>query len=470
MDRKNTYARNLDWSLIFIVIAIIIMGIINLYSAAYNEDRPFLLNLKTLYGKQIMWFGFACFAGFVISLIDARYIRKLTIPIYLFTVTLLVAVLFTTPINGARSWLGFGSFGIQPSEFAKLGMAMMLSYQISGIKSKVINIKTVTSIIAVLLVTMALILAQNDTGTFLVFTAFLFVMYREGITFDPYVLLLTNNILGLRLKHTWVGVHFIPVLFVVVFFSVIALIFADSDQSFTLGSFVLNIPGWAYVLIVLFVGALIALLLVNRLATTRNKKRLSLIIIIGYISFSTLNGLIAIGYLKVFQSHQRTRIDLVLGKINSEEEKDGKDYNRNRGMAAVGSGGLLGNGYRNAHLASPESGHVPESETDFIFCVFAEEWGFVGSFIVVVLFTLLLIKIVTIAERQRSTYSRVYAYSVAMIIFYHFAINIGMNLGVAPVIGIPLPFFSYGGSSMISFTVMIFILLKLDAQRKEVLF
>lgn len=470
MERSNQYIKNLDWTLVFVVLAIISLGILNLYSAAYNEDRTFILNLNTLYGKQLMWFGFACFAGFVISLIDASFIRKLTIPIYLFTVVLLIAVLFTKPINGARSWLGIGSVGIQPSEFAKLGMALMLSYQISGIKSKVINIKTVTSIIGVLLFTMSLILLQNDTGTFLVFTAFLFVMYREGITFDPYVLVLTNNILGLRLKQTWVGVHFIPVLFVVVFFSVIALIFADSDQTFSLGSFVMNVPGWAYVMIVLFIVALVAFLLVSRFATTRNKKRISLIILIAYISFSLLNGLIAIGYLKVFQSHQRDRIDLVLGKMNSDEEKDGKDYNRNRGMAAVGSGGLFGNGYHNAQLASPESGHVPESETDFIFCVWAEEWGFVGSFTVVVLFTILLIRLVAIAERQRSSFSRVYAYSVAMIIFYHFAINIGMNLGVAPVIGIPLPFFSYGGSSMISFTLMIFILLKLDAQRKEVLF
>lgn len=470
MDRGKAYTKKLDWGLVLIVTMLVIMGVINLYSAAFNEERSFILDLKTLYGKQIMWFGAACFAGFVISLIDARYVRKLTVPFYLFTLVLLVAVLFTKEINGARSWLGIGSFGIQPSEFGKLGMALMLSYQISGLKSKLVNAKTVTTIIAVLLLTMTLILLQNDTGTFLVFTAFLFVMYREGITFDPYVLFITNRVLGMRLKQTWVGVHFIPVMFVVVFFSVISLYFADSTHNVNLGFVIFNVPGWLYLLLMLLLTSVVAILIINWVATTRNKRRLIRIVAIGFVSFSMIAGTISFAYLSVFQKHQKVRIDLVLGKISSDAEKDGKDYNRNRGMAAVGSGGFLGNGYRNAHLASPESGHVPESETDFIFCVYAEEWGFVGSFIVVVLFTLLLIKLVTIAERQRSVFSRVYAYSVAMIIFYHFAINIGMNLGIVPVIGIPLPFFSYGGSSMISFTLMMFILLKLDAQRKEVLF
>jgi rod shape determining protein RodA len=155
-----------------------------------------------------------------------------------------------------------------------------------------------------------------------------------------------------------------------------------------------------------------------------------------------------------------------LGKI---EDKDGKDYNRNRALAAVGSGGFSGIGYQEAILSSPRSQHVPESETDFIFSVYAEEWGFMGSFALVFIFTLLLIRLVIIAERQKSRFARVYAYSVLMIIFYHFAINIGMNIGVIPVIGIPLPFFSYGGSSMMAFLMMIFILLKLDSQRKEVL-
>ncbi|MGB0932861.1 MAG: rod shape-determining protein RodA [Lishizhenia sp.] len=471
MERQKSVTKSIDWMLVILLIAIVSLGILNLYSAAYDENHSFILDFKSLYGKQIFWVGIGLFIGFIVFLIDSKYIRELSVPAYLFTVILLIAVLFTKPINGARSWLGIGSFGIQPSEFAKLGMALIMSYLISNISTKTITTRTVLFLNGVLLATMVLILLQNDTGTFLVFTAFLFVLYREGITFDPIILFFTNAIFGLRFKSTWVGVHFIPVLFVVIFFSITSLFFADTTHSLSIGSFLLHeVPDWIFILLLLTLSASFALFIILKLVTDRNKKRLLRIVIISYLSFSSLTVLVTYGYNNVLQPHQKERIDLWLGKVDSEQQQDKADYNRNRAMAAVGSGGIAGNGYQNAQLASPESGHVPESETDFIFCVYAEEWGFLGSFIVVTLFTLLLIRIIVIAERQRSRFTRVYAYCVAMIIFYHFGINIGMNLGIVPIIGIPLPFFSYGGSSMLSFTVMMLILLKLDAQRKEVLF
>jgi rod shape determining protein RodA len=471
MDRNKPVSKSIDWALVIILVSIMTLGIVNLYSAAYDENHSFLLDFKSLYGKQLFWIGAALFIGFIVFLIDSKYIRALSVPAYLFTIVLLIAVLFTKPINGARSWLGIGSFGIQPSEFAKLGMALIMSYLISNISTKTVTTKTVLFINGVLLATMALILLQNDTGTFLVFTAFLFVLYREGITFDPIILFFTNSLLGLRFKSTWVGVHFIPVLFVVVFFSITSLFFADSTHSISIGSFILNeVPDWILLLLLLTICAAFALFIIIRLVTERNKKRLLRIVLIAYLSFSALTVLVTYGYNHIVQPHQKERIDLWLGKVDSKEQQDKADYNRNRAMAAVGSGGLVGNGYHQAQLASPESGHVPESETDFIFCVYAEEWGFIGSFLVITLFTLLLIRIIVIAERQRSRFTRVYAYCVAMILFYHFGINIGMNIGIVPIIGIPLPFFSYGGSSMLSFTIMMIILLKLDAQRKEVLF
>src|SRR5699024_5328181 len=199
---------------------------------------------------------------------------------------------------------------------------------------------------------------------------------------------------------------------------------------------------------------------------TRAKKRLKILLLVSYVSIIGLTSIVSYTYLNVFQSHQKVRIDLWLGKIN---DPNGKDYNRNRALAAVGSGGFGGVGYQDAILASPKTNHVPESKTDFIFAVFSEEWGFLGDLLLVVLFTALLVRIIIIAERQKSRFSRVYANSIAMILFYHFAINVGMNIGIIPVIGIPLPFFSYGGSSMMSFLVAICILLKLDSQRKEVL-
>lgn len=454
-----------DWWLIVTVFGLMIMGVINLYSAAYNSERTFLFDINTLYGKQIMWIGFGVFIGFVISLIDSEYIRKLTPAAFTLVFILLIAVLFSRPINGARSWLGFGAFGIQPSEFAKATTGLMLAYLIGQGRLKTIPKQIVYQSLILVFVTMLLVLAQNDTGTFLVFSAFFFVLYREGITFDPIILYVLNNLLGLRYKSTWVGVHFIPVLFVVVFFSIVTLLFADSTHSFTfLPAF--DIPGWGLLISILTLLALLLLLLVRQFGGMRSRKKTLSIVIISYVGAIVLIGTVSFTYIKVLQVHQKDRIDLWLGKI---EDKDGKDYNRNRALAAVGSGGFSGNGYHQAILASPQSKHVPESETDFIFCVYAEEWGFLGSAVLVILFTFLLVRTVLLAERQRSRFGRVYAYSVAMVIFYHFAINIGMNIGLLPVIGIPLPFFSYGGSSMMAYSVMFFILLKLDSQRKEVL-
>jgi rod shape determining protein RodA len=210
---------------------------------------------------------------------------------------------------------------------------------------------------------------------------------------------------------------------------------------------------------------LIAYFLLRWISAKRDLNRVTAIVVIAFVLSTGLSSAVNFGF-QGLAKHQKERIELFLGL---REDPNGDDYNRYRAMAAVGSGGLKGKGYHKASVASPQSNHVPESETDFIFCPLAEEWGFIGSTVIIALFAFMLYRIITIAERQRSKFVRIYAYSVAMIIFYHFAINIGMNIGFAPVIGIPLPFFSYGGSSMMSFSVMMFILLKLDSQRSEVL-
>jgi rod shape determining protein RodA len=406
-----------------------------------------------------MWMGIGIFLGIVISLIDSEFIRKLTPAAFGVVLVLLVVVLFSRPINGARSWLGFGSFGIQPSEFAKVTTGLMLAYLIGQGRIKQIAKKTVYQVLALVFGTMLLILAQNDTGTFLVFTAFFFVMYREGITFDPIILYFLNNMLGLRYKSTWVGVHFIPVLFAVVFFSIITLYFAESKHSF---SFLpsIDVPGWAVLATVVSVLGIVIALVINQFASLRAKKKMLSIVLISYVGSILLIGAVSFSYLKVLQSHQKVRIDLWLGKI---EDKDGEDYNRNRALAAVGSGGFAGNGYQQAVLASPQSNHVPESETDFIFCVYAEEWGFVGSVLLVIVFMSLVLRILFRAERQKSVFGRVYGYSVASIIFFHFMVNVGMVIGIFPTVGIPLPFLSYGGSGLWGFTVLLFIFVKMDS-------
>lgn len=464
MRKNESLVAHLDWPLFIVYMILLIMGVATVYSTAFNEDHPNIFDFSQKYGKQIMWVGVSLFLGLMVFLIDSDIYRKFCVPIYLFTLVLLVIVLFMPAVNGAHAWLGIGSMGIQPAEFAKIGTGLLLARFISNVNVKQQNIQTVLLANAIILVPMALILLQPDAGTFVVFTSFLFVMYREGITYDPLILKMVNSIPGVKFKQTWVGSHFIPILFVVVFLSVVTLLMSNETLEFSwLGD--LEIPGFWSVIIALTIFALIMFLILRFFSSRRDRNRATFVVLFGYILASGLATTVNYGF-QGLATHQKDRIELFLGL---KEDPDGDDYNRNRAMAAVGSGGFTGKGYNKASVSSVESNHVPESETDFIFCPFAEEWGFLGVFVLFGLYMFMLLRIIMIAERQRSAFNRIYAYTVAMILFYHFAINIGMNIGFAPVIGIPLPFFSYGGSSMMSFSMMMFILLKLDSQRRDVL-
>ena len=464
MRKDETLVSHLDWPLFISFMLMLIMGLATVYSVAYNPEHPSLFSFDEKYGKQILWLAVSLFLGLLVFLIDSDIYRKFAFPIYLVTLSLLVVVLFMPAINGAHAWIGVGSLGIQPAEFAKISSALLLAKYISGLSVKQQNTKNVLGAALILLVPMALILLQPDAGTFVVFTSFLFVMYREGLTFDPIILGIINSFPGIRFKETWVGSHFIPIMFVAIFLSVITLLLSNVTITMPFMPET-KIPGSMGVLLTLLLLGGSALLFIRRFGTKRDRSRATVIILIGLI----LGGGLSLGVGTGFNSlapHQKDRIELFLGL---KEDPNGKDYNRHRAMAAVGSGGLVGKGYNKASVSSVESNHVPESETDFIFCPFAEEWGFLGTLFLIVLYMFMLVRIIIIAERQRAAFNRIYAYCVGMILFYHFAINIGMNIGFAPVIGIPLPFFSYGGSSMMSLSMMMFILLKLDSQRKDVL-
>lgn len=468
MNKRESAYRNssllfkIDWVVFTIYLALVVIGIATIYSTAFSSENPDLLSFSTKYGKQIAWVSVSFFLGFLIFLIDASIYQKFAYFIYGFCLILLVIVLFMPPVNGARAWLGIGTLGIQPAEFAKIGTALALAKLIPTLNLRTQDISSVIKVNALILVPMILIILQPDAGSVVVFTAFLFVLYREGISYDPIILKALNS-LGIRhFKSTWIGNHFIPLLFFIVVISMMALLKSSETITFD------NFPGielsGVYSIIFFFLGILILLLLIT--VTLLNKKdrgRFTLIFIVSYIVITT----IVFSVDRMFQTvrpHQKERIELFLGL---REDPNGDDYNRNRAMAAVGSGGLHGKGYQQASLSSTEANHVPESETDFIFCPLSEEWGFIGSGLIVILYSILFMRIIYIAERQRSAFTRIYAYAVATILFYHFAINIGMNIGLAPVIGIPLPFISYGGSSMMSFSVMLFVLLKLDSQRLD---
>lgn len=465
MRKQESLTQYLDWPLFGALIIMLIMGLATVYSVAFNEDAPSIFNFSEKYGRQLFWILFSLFLGLLVFLIDSDIYRRFAIPIYLSTLFLLVVVLFMPAVHGAHAWIGIGSFGVQPAEFAKISTALLLAKYISGLTVKQQNTRTVLTASGILLIPMGLILLQPDAGTFVVFTSFLFVMYREGLTFDPILLNIVNSIPGVRYKETWVGSHFIPILFALLFLSVITLLLKSVSIDLTIFESVITLNGFLLVFAGLLSIYLISWLLLQRLTTRRDRSRMMVVLTLGLVLATSLSLAVDKGF-DMLRKHQKDRIELFLGL---REDPNGDDYNRNRAMAAVGSGGFMGKGYGKASVSSVRSNHVPESETDFIFCPFAEEWGFVGVLVLFFLYFFMLFRIIVIAERQRAAFNRVYAYCVAMILFYHFAINIGMNIGFAPVIGIPLPFFSYGGSSMMSFSVMMFILLKLDAQRKDVL-
>ena len=459
--RHSSNNISIDWTLIGIYLLLVSLGLSNIYSSVYNPEHPSLFDLSTEYGKQTMWIGISIFLGLVILLLDASFIIKNAYVVYVVTMLLLLFVLFTKPVNGARSWFGFGSVGIQPSEFAKIGVSLALArylsmtsllkkkraqskYNISvtGVIGNFSNfLKLYSKILLIIGIPSILVLLQPDAGTFIVFTSFLLVLYREGYA---------GNI----------------ILFGIVAVIIAIITLVNADNSFFLPFTKIKLSGKFGIFIFILIFGGISALLIKKMVLKRNRKVLykaligSLIVSIIFINF------VEVGYSKILQKHQKERIDLVLGKI---DDPDGKGYNINRAKAAIGSGGFSGVGYKQAKLANSHQKHVPMQSTDFIFCTWSEERGFIGSAGLVVLFLILLIKIINIAERQRSAFTRTYAYAIAGIIFYHFMINIGMAIGLAPVIGIPLPFFSYGGSSMMSFTIMLFILIKLDAENKNML-
>ena len=463
MRKEETIISYLDWPLFVAYIIMLIMGLATVYSVAYTPENPSLFDFEKQYGKQTLWIGFSLFLGLLVFLIDSDIYRKFALPIYLSTLLLLLVVLFMPPINGARAWIGVGSMGIQPAEFSKISCALLLAKYISELSVKQQTIRTVFGAISIMLVPMVLILLQPDAGTFVVFTSFLFVMYREGLTFDPLILAVINKFPGLKLKYTWVGSHFIPIFVFVIFLSIVTLLLTQEETDFFFLPF--KVSGAMYVISFLIILTAIGILFIRQFGSKRDRSRITLILLLGLILGGGFSYTVDAGF-ESLAPHQKDRIELFLGL---SEDPNGKDYNRNRAMAAVGSGGFSGKGYNKASVSSVESNHVPESETDFIFCPFAEEWGFLGTSFLIGLYVFILLRIIFIAERQRSSFNRIYAYCVGMILFYHFAINIGMSIGFAPVIGIPLPFFSYGGSSMMSFSIMMFILLKLDSQRKDVL-
>jgi rod shape determining protein RodA len=437
--RESSIRRNIDWVTIALVAVLMFFGWINILSATSNIELLDWLNWTGKGGKQLMWISICFVLGFFIINIESEFFIRTSIIQYILTLLLLIAVLIIgKKIGGARSWFDLGGFSLQPSEFAKPTTALILAWYLSRDATKWRSIKVRLISLLLIATPAGLILLQPDAGTVLVFAGFIFVLYREGLSGN--VLIIGFAGLLLSIATILIGV-----------------------TSFHYPYFGVGSGMGLFWIIWLIVGALVIYLL-KELSIPRRRKKVAVWGIISLFAGLIMSIGLHTGMEKMLQPHQKERIHVLFGiDVNNPDA----DYNIRHAKAAIGSGGLTGKGWMHGPMTAYS--FVPEQETDFIFCTVGEEWGFLGSAIVILLFTFLILRILIIAERQRSKFTRIYAYGVASILFMHILVNVGMVLGLAPVIGIPLPFFSYGGSSLIGFTFLITVLIKLDGERLSVL-
>ncbi|MDX9889218.1 MAG: rod shape-determining protein RodA [Bacteroidales bacterium] len=408
----RTTHKNIDWLLILLSVALIAIGWINIYSTTANDFTSF--NFQANYGKQLIWIGSAIILALFTMVINYRFYPSFATPIYIIFTLLLLTVLFIgNTTKGATSWFGIGNIGIQPAEFAKYATCLLLARYVSDKDCDLTKSKHLFIALIIIIIPMIFILLQNDTGSALPFLFLIFALFREGLKSWILISGFTAIILFVLLVflNQWIVVGIVSV----ILFTILWL-FRKIKR---------NYPG------VLLIYALI---------------------IVYIFSIETV-------YNKVLKVYQRARIETLFGKI---EDAKGIDYNVIQSKIAIGSGGFFGKGFRNGTQTTLN--FVPEQSTDFIFCTIGEEWGFVGSSFVLLLYALLICRIILRAEQQREAFVRVYGYCIAFIFFAHFTINIGMTIGLMPVIGIPLPFLSYGGSSLLAYTLMLFTFLNLDAK------
>ena len=450
------------------------LGWLNIYAAVYSEDHPSIFDLSQRYGKQLVWIGAAIVIAVLILVMDIRFFTFFSWPIYVAVILLMLAVLVIgKEINGARSWFELGSFRLQPTEFAKIGAALALARYLS-MHGVTLN-KPVNLLIAALIfvIPAGLTALQPDMGSALVFFALSLVLFREGLSPIVFVsgmlmvilffltLMIDNSlyiVVGLivsALLLVWIGMRDRNLMF-----RSLIILGLISGIGFLTDYFIFKrfSPSRILVFSLFLTAPLVAFYVFRTRATTL----LVIYLFLGASLFYTFS--VEYGFRELLEPHQQTRINILLGK---ESDPFGSEYNVNQSKISIGSGGFSGKGYLNGTQTKYK--FVPEQSTDFIFCTVGEEWGFLGSLVVILLFLTLLIRLVFLAERQRSAFSRIFGYGVVSILFFHFFINIGMTIGVVPVIGIPLPFFSAGGSSLWGFTMLLFIFLRLDAGRTEYL-
>ncbi|MEA2043732.1 MAG: rod shape-determining protein RodA [Bacteroidota bacterium] len=473
MNIRTKNIRNVDYLTIAVFLVLAVFGWMNIFSSAYTNEEVAVFNFSTRYGKQMLWFGVALVMAIVLFFIESHIISFFSYYVYGLIMLLLIAVLlFGTTVNESRSWIELFGLRIQPAEFAKLGTALALAKYISRGKFSFNKYRDFIIASALIVLPALLILLQNDTGSAIVFSAFLLVFFREG------------------LHYLFLALIFLAVLLFILSFylpsTVLMLIIVF--LSFFFYSYYSGNPGAILLLLALFVFVGLLLLIpvviyfikipleyvivtAGFIASTVYmvidlRHRIYTVAIIFLIYIAAVLFVFSVDYLfqNILNDYQQDRIEVFLGLL---EDEKGIGYNVNQSKIAIGSGGFNGKGYLQG--TQTKFDFVPEQDTDFIFCTVGEEWGFLGSSLMIILFIILIYRLIIMAERQRSRFSRVFGYSVACIFFFHFGVNIAMTIGLAPVIGIPLPFISYGGSSLWAFTLLLFIMLRLDMKSQELI-
>jgi rod shape determining protein RodA len=422
-NRDDRMAQRIDWVCLLLYMACVLLGWLNVYAAVYNpEAQTSLFDMSTNAGKQLLWIGLSVLIIIAILVIDYRFYEAFAYPIYGFMIFLLVAVIFLgSNIKGSHSWFKIGGFGFQPAEFSKMATVLVLAKYISSPGVNLARFKDQLNVAMVVGLPMLLIIASRETGSALVFASMLILLYREGL----------------------------PGIYPGIVLTLIALFI-----------FALVLPK-IYVIVGLAALAGFIIWIMPRYERTRKN-----FITIGLLYVGMTATVFAVDFVinKVLQPHQRNRIIVLL---NPDADRKGHGWNVIQSKIAIGSGGIFGKGFLEG--TQTKFDFVPEQSTDFIFCTVGEEHGFLGSTLVMALLLGLMLRIVLLADRQRSRFARIYGYGLASILFFHFLVNIGMTIGLMVVIGIPLPFFSYGGSSLWAFTILLFIFLKLDAHKSQVL-
>ncbi|WP_321333248.1 rod shape-determining protein RodA [uncultured Bacteroides sp.] len=482
VTRNINLFKSVDWVSICVYLLLIICGWFSVCGASYDYgDRDFF-DFSTRAGKQLVWIICSFGLGFILLMLEDKLYDLFSYFIYAGMILLLIITIFIAPdVKGSRSWLQLGPVSLQPAEFAKFATALALAKFMNSYSFNMRKGKYAAGLIALILIPMGLIILQKETGSALVYLAFFLVLYREGM---PGVVLFSGVcaivyfIVGIRFDQQYVGNTPTPIGAFVVLSMV--LLFAGSMVWIYLRKWApcRNIIGVSLLVLILAFGISeyivpfnlvwiqwgLCAIVVGYLVFLSLSQRQITYVLIGLFALGSVGFLYSSDYVfnKILEPHQQIRIKVVLGM---EEDLAGAGYNVNQSKIAIGSGGLTGKGFLNGTQTKLK--YVPEQDTDFIFCTIGEEQGFLGSAAVLILFLILILRLISLSERQHSVFGRVYGYSVVSVFLFHLFINIGMVLGLTPVIGIPLPFFSYGGSSLWGFTILLFIFIRIDASRSR---